>query len=964
MKDLELTSGKNPEPIALVGIGCRLPGGISDADEFWNFLERNEQGIADLSDERLYLIEKNINFSHKLVKNLPRAAYLSDVEKFDEDFFKISPREAASMDPQQRLLLETSWETLEDAGWTLNELSNSRTGVFVGAMGCDYLSLHDENSVFSPYSPIGLDTSLIANRISYFLGLQGPSLTVNTASSSSLVALHLAVNSLRLGEAEKALVGGVNLIFNLKITDALWQMGVISPTGQANAFTGDANGYVRGEGIVCVALKKLSRALYDRDRIYCLILGSSVNNNGFNRGIASPSRNAQRQLLDDVYTQAKIAPAEVQYIEAHGSGTEAGDKAELAALSDYFGSHSETNSTLKIGTVKNNLGHLEAAAGITGLVKTALGLYHSRFPASRFDGNSAIDGDDSRFSLVSVMNNWKTDKKGRIAGVNSFGYGGTNCHVILGDLDAAWAEFHSENINNRNSQASTEQSNVKLSNDPQKLRLIPISARSPKALIQFASVAAKHLQNRSSEIDLKDWAYTASRRRTHHFWRKAILADSCQSLSEQLSHFAELPLESLKPISEKPPTAVLWLNTDDSGLNLRLIEKLRQEAVFKRRFESAAEPFENKLNSRLEACFNQINELQDEIRASVEAILYWLQTATLIESAMAAGLCFSKIIADGIGEIIAVNLKGNMSDQETAEKIIDWSLRRIESRKTDVEDRTQKENYQWLTETEKIAEEDNWLIVTADDLSVAAKNIVIQSHFFYLPNEITSLQNSGLSVAEGILRALGDFYEKGGEIDWETSFQGEEMGQLIRLPFYQWQRNRHWLGFDTNFELAENYRFDDSVSKGNETALHLQTSDASSSSISIDNANAPLIDSEIKNTSEILDSVETEAECREIIEDYLRTLLANSLGRQKSEIDADVSLLYLGVESLIALELEHSIEVDCKVAVSLRHQLGETSLTQLAELIVSQIIFLKKQKSEFVGEVANAERRGWEIKRL
>ncbi|KAK0038783.1 amino acid adenylation domain-containing protein [Biomphalaria pfeifferi] len=620
------------------------------------------------------------------------------------------------MDPQQRLLLETSWETLEDAGWTLEELSNSRIGVFVGAMGCDYLSLHNESSVLSPYSPIGLDTSLLANRISYFLGLQGPSLTVNTASSSSLVALHLAVNSLRLGEAEKALVGGVNLIFNLKITDALLQMGVISPTGQANAFTIEADGYVRGEGIVCVALKTLSCALRDRDRIYCLILDSGVNNNGFNRGIASPSQKAQRQLLDDVYNKAEIASSEVQYIEAHGSGTEAGDKAELAALSEYFGSHGEMESPLKIGTVKNNLGHLEAAAGITGLVKVALGLYHSRFPCSRFDGKSVINNVNSRLSLASSINDWKSGEKGRIAGVNSFGYGGTNCHVILGDLESVRAKFQTENGKNQSSQAFSEHSKANLSSDLQKLRFIPISARSPKALIKFAAAAAEDLKASSAEIDLKDWAYTASRRRTHHFWRKAILAASCQSLGEQLSDFAESPLESLKPISAKPPAIVLWLNADVSGLNSEVIEKLMRESIFRRRFDSATVLVGNKFNCSLETYFVKTNDLRDEIRASFEAIFYWLQTAALIELARSAGFRFSGIITDGIGEIIAANLNGNISDQETAEKLIDWSLKSIENRKQNSENPMQKENYHWLTQPEQIVEEMNLLIVTADDL--------------------------------------------------------------------------------------------------------------------------------------------------------------------------------------------------------------------------------------------------------
>ncbi|EDM78860.1 modular polyketide synthase [Plesiocystis pacifica SIR-1] len=424
------------DPIAIVGIGCRLPGGANSPRELWSMLLQGGNGIVQVPPER---------WEAKNYLDVDRAApgkmttrwggFLDqDVGEFDAPFFGISPREAQQMDPQQRLTLELAWEGLEDAGIDPLGLRGRNVGVFMGSMWSDYARMTSEDPLaIDQHSSTGQDTAIIANRVSYTLGLEGTSMTVNTASSASLSAVHLACQSLRLGETSMALAGGVNLILMPHSTILMSKLGTQNPAGQCRAFDASANGYVRAEGGGVVILKPLSRAIADGDRIYCLIRGTATNNDGFSNGLTAPNPKAQEACIRAALANAHVDPATIQYVEAHGPGTILGDPLEASALGAVIGSARPRDSPLRIGSIKTNVGHLEAAAGIAGLMKAALALHHRMLPANlHFDQpNPHIPFRDLNLQVQTELEGWPASDDIPRAGVSSFGFGGSNCHVVL-----------------------------------------------------------------------------------------------------------------------------------------------------------------------------------------------------------------------------------------------------------------------------------------------------------------------------------------------------------------------------------------------------------------------------------------------------------------------------------------------------------------------------------------------------
>ncbi|MCZ7417900.1 type I polyketide synthase, partial [Streptomyces sp. WMMC897] len=438
------------EPIAVVGLACRLPG-ASDPAAFWRLLREGREAVTDTPAERHGGAEPGRAGPHRPEDEdtLPgRGGFLDHVDRFDAAFFGISPREAVAMDPQQRLMLELGWESLEDAGIVPGSLADRSTGVFVGAIGDDYATLlHQQGSqAIGAHSATGLHRSIIANRISYALHLTGPSMTVDTGQSSSLVAVHLACESLRTGESEIALAGGVNLNLVPESTISAAKFGALSPDGRCYTFDARANGYVRGEGAGLVVLKPLSRALADGDDVHCLIVGSATGNDGGGEGLTVPSPDGQRRVLSHAYRRAGVEPADVQYVELHGTGTRRGDPVEAAALGSVFGgaasggaasgdSGDAGRSPLAVGSVKTNIGHLEGAAGIAGLLKTALALRHRELPASlNFQREHPdIPLGELGLRVQTRLGAWPREEDRLLAGVSSFGMGGTNCHVVLAE---------------------------------------------------------------------------------------------------------------------------------------------------------------------------------------------------------------------------------------------------------------------------------------------------------------------------------------------------------------------------------------------------------------------------------------------------------------------------------------------------------------------------------------------------
>ncbi|MFC4515447.1 type I polyketide synthase [Streptomyces ehimensis] len=419
------------EAIAVVGLSCRLPMAAGPA-EFWELLSTGTSAITEVPEGRWEsALAGGVEGSALGVR---RAGFLDSVDTFDAAFFGISPREAATMDPQQRLVLELAWEALEDAGIVPAELEGSRTAVFVGTLRDDYSALlyqHGEQAV-TQHTMTGVNRGVIANRVSYYLGLRGPSLTVDAAQSSSLVAVHLACESLRSGESAMAIAAGVNL--NVLAENAVTEerFGGLSPDGVTYTFDARANGFVRGEGGGVVVLKPLSQAVADGDHVYGVIRGSAVNNDGTTPGLTVPSQTAQEQVLREAYQKAGVDPRAVQYVELHGTGTPVGDPIEAAALGAVLGT-ARQGKPLLVGSAKTNVGHLEGAAGIVGLLKALLALDHERLPASlNFETpNPRIPLAELGLAVQRELTAWPQPDGELVAGVSSFGMGGTNAHVVL-----------------------------------------------------------------------------------------------------------------------------------------------------------------------------------------------------------------------------------------------------------------------------------------------------------------------------------------------------------------------------------------------------------------------------------------------------------------------------------------------------------------------------------------------------
>ncbi|MEY7972933.1 beta-ketoacyl synthase N-terminal-like domain-containing protein [Saccharomonospora xinjiangensis] len=422
------TIGEN-EPVAVIGLACRVPG-ADHSERWWTNLVSGVDSVGPPSEARR-------RAAVPMGPQIPsEGGFLDSVADFDADFFGISQREAPAMDPQQRLALELAWEAMEDAGIVPAALTSLPVGVYLGSSSDDYaLLLSRSGHAVSHHAMTGLQRGVIANRVSHHLGVRGPSLLIDTGQSSSLVAVHLAVASLRSGECRMAVAGGVNLALAPESQLAAARMGVLSPTGRCRVFDRAADGFVRGEGGGVVVLKPLSSALADGDRVYCVIRGTAVNHDGAGEDLAAPDGAAQAGLLASAHRSAGVTAADVQYVELHGTGTPAGDATEAAALREVFG---DRDTALTVGSVKTNIGHLEGAAGVAGLIKTVLSLHHRALPP-----NLHFTAPPDRIPLAewglrvqTETSPWPDPASPLIAGVSSFGMGGTNCHVVLAAHDS------------------------------------------------------------------------------------------------------------------------------------------------------------------------------------------------------------------------------------------------------------------------------------------------------------------------------------------------------------------------------------------------------------------------------------------------------------------------------------------------------------------------------------------------
>lgn len=624
-------------PIAIIGIGCRFPG-ADTPEAFWQMLVEGRDAIRTLPKGRWQQrVEQE-------AEHLLTGGFLEEVYRFDPAFFGIAPVEAARMDPQQRLLLETTWEALEDARILASNLSGERVGVFVGIGTDDYGRMQFEASdVSDAYVATGGALSIAANRISYLFGFQGPSLSIDTACSSSMTALHYACQSLRSGESRLALVGGANLILNPDLSIHLNRAGFLSTDSRCKAFDRDANGYVRGEGVATVVLKPLKNALEDGDRIYAVIRSSAINQDGRSNGLTAPNLQAQRQVIAIACRRAGISPTEVGYVEAHGTGTALGDPVEVSALSSVYCEGRPAHKPLIIGSVKTSIGHLEAAAGIAGLIKTALALQAKVLPPSLHfhNPNPQIDFERLKVSVQTEATEWTSSGR-RLAGVSSFGFGGTNVHVLLEEPP----------------QISESATGVE-----RNYLILPISARSPEAL---KALAERYLSLLASSSPTALCA-AAAQWRDHLSYRLAVTGSNREELQQALTAFISCQPHTGLAIGSKlnRQRRIAFVYTGQGPQWWAMGRTLYEhEPVFREAVTSLCQTMQ------AESGWNALEEfLADEANSRVQETavaqpLLFLLQAGLTRLLKAVGIVPEAALGHSCGEIAAAWAASKLSDVE------------------------------------------------------------------------------------------------------------------------------------------------------------------------------------------------------------------------------------------------------------------------------------------------------------
>lgn len=660
-----LEESMESEKIAIIGTGCRFPGDVNDARALWELLVQGREVVTEVPPDRWnieHFYDPEPGIAGKSMAK--RGGFLKNIDQFDPQFFGISPREAPYIDPQQRLLLETAWEAIEDAGLVLDFERGTDLAVFVGISHNDYQAIQGtawEHTGISAHSPTGSAHSVAANRISYCLNLRGPSVALDTACSSALTAVHVACEHLWAGRGRAALAGGVTVMITPGGFIGFSQAAMLSPEGRCKAFDASADGFVRGEGAGMVLLKRLSDALADGDPIQGVIVASAMNQDGHTNGISLPSPEAQARLVRDACAQFGIDPRRVGFVEAHGTGTAVGDPIEAHALAEALCANRPDGAPLPIGSVKTNLGHLETAAGVAGLLKAMLALKHAQIPPSLHfrEPSPHIDFQALKLRVPTALEPFPAADTPRLAGVNSFGFGGANSHVILEEPPA------------------TPPAPLPSDAAARPWPLV-LSARSENSLRKAARNLAgwidEHMRSNGQEPLLPDLTYTLGARRNHHPYRLTLVTESTGEAIRELTAFSEAqPVERIRTAFSPRPEQAPRIGFVMSGQGPQWWgmgrELRRREPVFRRALEECAEALAPWTR------FSLLEEMEKDEGASqmsrteiAQPAIFAMQVA-LAELWKSWEVTPSAIVGHSVGEIAAACVAGILSLEEAARVI-------------------------------------------------------------------------------------------------------------------------------------------------------------------------------------------------------------------------------------------------------------------------------------------------------
>ena len=771
------------ETIAIIGMGCRFPS-ASNLSEFWQLNRDRIDGIIECPSDRP-------------IKMTGWGGFLEGIDKFDIDFFGVTHEEAIKIDPQHRLLLEVVWEALEDAGQVPQKLIGSDTSVFVGLSGSEYLGLLSEDSTL--ITSVGTLECMVANRISSYFDFRGHSLAINTACSSALVAVDRACQSLWNGETTLVLVGGTNLTFSPAISARFANAGLLSRDGRCKSFDAKADGYVRGEGVGVVVLKLLSQAEADGDRIYAVIRGSAVNHNGRSNGLTAPNMQAQIDLLQKAYQQAGIDPNSVNYIEAHGTATPIGDALEMKALGAVVGKGRDQNNPCRVGCVKTNIGHTEAASGIAGLIKTVLSLYHRQIPPNLHfqEPNPSIPFKKLGLKVQERLENLPEHMYPLRAGVSAFGFGGTNAHVVLEEYP---------------SQVKTKSS----SKSSLPLKVLTLTAKTATALQELAIRYQDFLKEQPT-ASLDDICFTANTRRSHFKHRLAIITKSKEQLREQLNAF--IKKEALanvlnSQVNRRKPAPICFICSGKTDHIKSIIKSFyhNQVAIYPPLHEC-----ELILASYFEKSFLELIDQDDFQEISHYELINFVCAYAIAQLWRYFGIEPTSIIGKGTGSYVSATIAGILNLEETVSLILKKSnledlnldfrpakismispitgrvikLNQVISRdqwqqEFNVDSNNFGELYNQFIDTNYIQ-----LDISANQIRCYEKNKLDLSLDLDNVNNIPGDLNA--SDLQSLLSNIIKFWLMGNKVDW-AKVGNYKNCYPISLPTYPFERQSYWIG--------------------------------------------------------------------------------------------------------------------------------------------------------------------------
>lgn len=638
------------EQIAIIGIGCRFPGGVGGSEKFWQLLSEGISAIAPIPSDRWDIdayYDPDPDAPSKMYTR--QGGFLQEIDRFDPEFFGISPREAVSIDPQHRLLLEVAWEALENAAQAPQRNEGSHTGVFVGITFNDYEKITKQSDLetrIEAHAVTGLPLNAAAGRLAYTFGFTGPAMAIDTACSSSLVAIHLACQSLRQKDCEMAIAGGVNLILSPESTIVASKAKMLSADGYCKTFDAAADGIGRGEGCGILVLKRLSDAIASGDRILAVIRGSAVNQDGASSGFTVPNCKAQQAVICQALARAEIQPDRVSYVEAHGTGTPLGDPIEIRSLGAVFGQDRSPKFPLAIGSVKTNIGHLESAAGVAGVIKVILQFQHQTIaPHLHFkQPNPHVNWSELPLIVPTELMPWQVESGSRIAGVSSFGASGTNAHIILEDFDRE-SNFKNQSFYQR------------------PFHILTLSAKNEMALQEMAQNYSQFLKSYPT-LSIEDICYTSNIGRSHFNYRLAIVTESKEQLQHQLNNWETIPEKFIKS-SEIPKIAFLFTGQGSQYINMgrNLYET---QLTFRHALDRCAELLQPYLEKPLLEVLYPREKDEDLMANLLNQTAYTQPALFAIEYALAQlwlfwGIKPDIVMGHSVGEYVAACLAGVFS---------------------------------------------------------------------------------------------------------------------------------------------------------------------------------------------------------------------------------------------------------------------------------------------------------------